>query len=617
MFDWQTRARTLPSSPGVYIMKGKESEILYIGKAKDLSKRVRQYFQESGDPRPFVRQLPVLLEEIDVIITGTEKEALLLEASMIQEHQPRFNILLKEEQTYLYLLLDQNHAYPRLQVVRRKARRVRRNKNELVYGPYLSGYAVRQTATIIDRFFRLRTCSDKEFNNRARPCLEYQIKRCDAPCCFQLEEGHYEDHVNTVGMFLDGKHQELQDTLQERMWKSAENLKYEQAAQYRDQLAAIQKLLDERQKWKSRDHRDRDIFGIFREGLLVEIQILTMRQGQLSGGRSFSFAGQEFDDVDVLENFLSAYYLREGVEIPHIVWLPTTIESQDELAALLTERSGRQVTIHEPLRGQGKRLVEVANQNAEQGFLEKQKTEEANQELLERLQKRLRLERYPQRIECIDNSHLQGRHAVSAVVVYEGGYPNRSAYRRYHIKDVAPGDDFGSMKEILTRRFKRSAQSGELPDLLVVDGGRGQLGMALQVLEELNLQDIPTVGIAKKRSDDPEDTAFQDRIVLPNQKNAVPVNPRYRELLLLSQIRDQAHDTALKFHQKVRSRAKLYSILDDAPGIGPSRKRSLLRKFGSVEKIRQASLPDLAETPGLSLQLAESLLEYLEENPNE
>lgn len=257
----------------------------------------------------------------------------------------------------------------------------------------------------------------------------------------------------------------------------------------------------------------------------------------------------------------------------------------------------------------------MARQNAEQSFLEKQKTEEASQELLARLQKRLRLERLPNRIECIDNSHLQGRHPVSAVVVYEGGYPNRSAYRRYHIKDVTPGDDFAAMKEILTRRFKRSAQSGELPDLLVVDGGRGQLGMALQALEDLGLDGIPTVGIAKKRSDDPEATAFQDRIILPNQKNPVPVNPRYRELLLLSQIRDQAHETALAFHQKVRSRSKLHSVLDDIPHVGPQRKRTLLQHFGSVDKIRQASLDELIAAPGISRALAETISEYLADNP--
>ncbi len=615
MFDWQKRLSTLPDSAGVYIMKGKEGEVLYIGKAKHLRRRVRQYFQESGDPRPFVRQLPDLLESIEVMLTGTEKEALLLEATLIHEQQPRFNILLKEQQRYLYLRFDQEHRYPRLEVVRRNARKPRKNQKEKLFGPYLSGYAVRQSLSVIDRWFRLRTCLDREFNNRARPCLEYQIKRCDAPCVLDVSTEAYEEHVEAVTMFLEGKHLELEEELQARMWNVAEARKFEEAAQYRDQIAAIKKMREDSEQWKSQDQRDRDIFGCFREGLLVEIQLLIVRQGQLSGGRSFSFSEQEFDDHQVLENFLSAYYLREGIELPHIISLPMEIEGQGDLAELLTERAGRQVTINVPQRGRGKQLVEVATSNAEQSFLEKQKTEEASRDLLERLQKRLRLERFPQRIECIDNSHLQGRHAVSAVVVFEGGYPNRSAYRRYHIKDVTPGDDFGAMEEILTRRFKRSVQSGELPDLLVVDGGKGQLQIALQVLQDLGLEGIPTIGIAKKRSNDPDDTTFSDRIVLPDQKNAVVVNPKYRELLLLSRIRDQAHNTALEFHQKVRSRSKLHSVLDDIPHVGPSRKKALLKRFGSVGKIRHAKVAELAKVPGISQALAEDILAFLFENP--
>lgn len=611
MFDWQKRMRTIPASAGIYMMKGKDGEILYIGKAKDLSRRVRQYFQEGSDTRPFVRQLPALLEDIEILLTGTEKEALLLEASLIQEHQPRFNILLKEAQRYLYLKFDHNHSFPRLEVVRRDVRKPKKSPQEQVFGPYLSGYSVRQTLAIIDRWFRLRTCDDREFNNRARPCLEYQIKRCDAPCCLKEAETSYAEHVKTVGMFLQGEHTELEATLKNRMWNMAELQRYEEAAQYRDQLAAIQKMLEEQQAYRSRDQKDRDVLGCFREGSLVEIQLLTIRQGQLSGGRSFSFTDQEFDDAQVLENFLSAYYLRDGIEIPHVVVLPETIEAQNEMAELLSERSGRQVQILIPQRGRNLALLDVARQNAEQSFLEKRKTEDDSKELLERLQKRLSLTRVPTRIECIDNSHLQGRHPVSAVVVYEGGFPNRSAYRRYHIKDTTPGDDFGAMQEILTRRFKRSVQSGELPDLLLIDGGRGQLQIAIQVIQELGLDGLQVAAIAKKRSDDPEDTAFQDRIILPDQKNPIPVNPRYRELLLLSQIRDQAHQTALEFHQKVRERSKLHSVLDDIPGVGETRKRSLLRTFGSLEKIAQATADKLAQTPGISLPLAETILEYL------
>lgn len=619
MFDWKGRLKTIPSSPGVYVMKGAEDEILYIGKAKDLKRRVRQYFQEGADTRPFVRRLPKLLQEIEVFLTDTEKEALMLEANLIQQEQPRFNILLKEEQTYLYILLDRSHAFPRLRVIRRKAHKARAKSHETLFGPYLSGYAVRQTMELLDRSFKLRTCEDREFRNRTRPCLEYQIKRCDAPCVLPVSTEEYEAHLEEVTLLLSGKQDELLDGLKGRMWDAAEQRAFELAAQYRDQIGAIERLFEQKERITSGDNMLRDFIGLFREADLVEIQVLTRRHGRLAGGRSFSFTDQEFDDNEVLENFLSAYYLRPGVDLPHEILLPLSFEGEDEFAEILTEQAGRKVQIRVPQRGEGKRLLELAIRNAEQSFLEKQKTEEASQKLLEKLQARLSLSKVPYRIECIDNSHLQGRQPVSAVVVFEGGYANRSAYRRYHLKETEGGDDFGAMKEILSRRFRKGKEV-TYPDLLLIDGGRGQLNMALSALEDLGLNDIDVVGIAKQREsladDDTGSEKRTDRIVVPGQKNPIPVNGKRRELMLLSRIRDQAHDTAINFHRKVREREQLQSILDQIPQVGVQRKRALLKAFGGVEQIRAASVEELAQVQGISEAIAEGIAAFLEEHPD-
>lgn len=618
MFDWQTRLKTIPSSPGVYIMKGVEDEVLYIGKAKDLKKRVRHYFQEGSDTRPFVRKLPQLLTDIEVLLTDTEKEALLLEATLIQRKQPRFNILLKEEQTYLYLQLDLNHRYPKLQVVRKKAHKARSKPKERLFGPYLSGYAVRQTMELIDRSFRLRTCHDKEFRNRTRPCLEYQIKRCDAPCVLDVEPATYEHYIEDVTLLLEGKHEELLDELRAKMWKVVEDRAYEMAATYRDQIAAIERLYSQQDEITSGDRWIRDVIGLFREGHLVEVQLLTRRFGRWVGGRSFSFEDQEFDDAEVLEHFLAAYYLREGIELPHEILLPFELEGSEHLSELLTERAERNVAVRVPMRGDGTRWVELAIKNAEQSFLEKQKTEAASMQLLGQLQKRLGLKKLPYRIECIDNSHLQGRQPVSAVVVYEGGYPNRSAYRRYHIKETQGGDDFGAMKEILLRRF-RKGKDVTYPDLLLIDGGRGQLSMATAALEDLNLASIEVIAIAKKRESqaDQEEASekLTDRIILPNQKNSIAVTGRHRELLLLSQIRDQAHETVIQFHRKIRQKEQLHSILDDIPGVGESRKKALLQELGSVDKIRQASVRKLAQVKGISRTMAQNIQDFFATQP--
>ena len=625
VFDWEARIKTLPHSPGVYLMKSKRDEILYIGKAKDLKRRVRQYFQEGADPRPFVRRLPKLLKEIDVLLTHTEKEALLLEATLIQEHQPRFNILLKEEQRYLYLLLDQAHNYPRLQVVRRGPKDKPPKPKQRLFGPYQSGYAVRQALEVVGRCFRLRTCDDREMRNRTRPCLEHQIKRCDAPCVLPVPVEEYNAHIKDVVLFLEGKHQELIDDLSQKMWDAADRHAYELAAQYRDQTTAIKQLVESQQSVQSEDKVDRDIFGLYREGGEVEIQLLTVRRGRLSGGRSFSFTEQEFDNYEVLESFISAYYLREHIDIPREVLLPLEVEGKEDLEELLSERRGRKVTLWFPKRGDRLKLIELAQKNAEQGFLEKQRAEEDNQKRLKRLQKRLELKRVPYRIECIDNSHMQGRYPVSAIVVFEGGYPNRSAYRRYHLKNTKGGDDYGAMKEILTRRFKRGIKEQNFPDLLLVDGGRGQLKMAQLVLEELELDSVELAAIAKKRHQEEEDRkddpSSTDRIYLVHRKDAIPVRPKHPELLILSRMRDEAHKTAITFHKKTRERKKMQSVLDQIPQIGDTRKKALLQHLGSVKRVEEANLQELMEVPGISEATARVIIEFFKSarsvQPNE
>ncbi len=632
MFDWESRIKTLPQQPGVYLMKGEKEEFLYIGKAKNLKKRVRQYFQKTRDERAFVRKLPQLLKSIDIIITNTEKEAILLESTLIRRHQPRFNILLKEEQPYLYLKIDRRAPYPRLEVVRRKAQAAPAKSNEYLFGPYHSGQLLWQTTDIIERYFRLRSCRDSDFNNRVRPCLEYQIKRCDAPCIGAITPEEYAKHVQEVILFLEGKQEELLATLTEKMWQAAERQHYELAARYRDQIQAIRRLNEEEQSITFEDQLDRDIYGFYREGPKIEIQLLIMRKGRLINTRSFSFDQQEFEDTEVLYNFLSAYYLRKHIEPPKEIILPhlpslSLRENLKELEELLSERRGNRVKLLTPKRGDKAKLVEMARKNAEQSFLEKAKAHKANEKRLEKIQKTLGLAKFPHRIECVDNSHFNGRYPVSSIVVFEGGEPYRAAYRHYHLKDTKPSDDYGAMKEVLTRRFKRGQKEGHLPDLMLIDGGRGQLKIAQIVLEELNIQEIELASIAKPHhlKDNPHDGwHFQhpkekeeahDRIFRPNRKGGIPIDQRHAELFLLSKIRDEAHRTAHAFHQKTRDKATLHSILEEIPGVGPQRKKNLLKTLGSLQKVKEASLEQLLEVPSIDTKTARNIYDFFHASP--
>ena len=493
--ELQRKLEALPAQPGCYIMKDRASAVVYVGKAVNLRARVAQYFQErTGDSRIFIPFLTDLLGDIEVMITPSEKDALLLENELIKKHRPRFNIRLRDDKNFISLRLSTTHPYPRLEVVRRV-----RKDGARYFGPYSSASSIRETLGIVNRHFQLRTCTDQVMANRRRPCLQYQIKRCPAPCVYTVPQEEYQRSVDEVALFLEGKADELTAQLGSRMKDAAAKLEYERAAQLRDQLHAIERSL-EKQRTVLGDAVDQDVLGFHREGGLLEIQLLFFRGGRLSGGRSFSFSKQEFPTEELLSSFLDQYY-ESGSFIPKELLLPVELPEPDAREAWLSDRKGERVRVHVPERGEKARLVEMASENARHNFDERQRTQKNAVETLQRLQTRLRLPRLPRRIECFDISTFQGQLTVGSQVVFSDGEPDKSGYRLFKVRGEAAGDDFASMFQVLTRRLQRGIEQRDLPDLLLVDGGKGQLNVARAALKEvgLSLSDVPLAGLAKSR----------------------------------------------------------------------------------------------------------------------
>jgi excinuclease ABC subunit C len=672
----------IPPDPGVYLMKDKKGKIIYIGKAASLRARVRSYFTRSGDNRAFVPLLNRLLGDIETVVTNNEKEALLLENNLIKQHQPRFNVKLVDDKNYLVLRLDPTARYPRLEVVRRIG-----HDQARYFGPYHSATAVRAALKVVNRHFKLRTCTDHVLNTRTRPCLQYQIKRCDAPCVFPVPDAEYADQVRDVTLFLQGKDQELLTRLRTRMKEAATGLEFERAAAVRDQIAALEKTL-ESQRVVSEDLRDQDVLGFYREGDRVEIAVLHVRLGKLLGRESFSFTDQEFPDDEILSSFVGLYY-DLGTTIPDEVLLCCPIEDVQVKAEWLRERRGRKAEVLIPKRGERARLVELANKNAAAAFYSRRNKARDTDELLGKIQQRLGLKHLPRRIECFDISHIQGSYTVASMVVFIDGEPAKGEYRRFKIR-MARNDDFASMYEVISRRFRRSvkgqgrsaaapgrgeqagtyealAAAGEgsapglalaepappsygpspgpsqeideeepadnprrrgrgagqerlwpLPDLLVIDGGKGQLGSALAALKDVGVDlgvtssPLDVVALAKDR-ETMSGEKQTDRVFLPRIKDPIPLRPNTAELHVLSRIRDEAHRFAITFHGELRRRRTLRSALADVPGIGARRQRELLRHFGSLKKVREASLEELLAVPGMSRPAAEAVRRFFEE----
>ncbi|HEX2676553.1 MAG TPA: excinuclease ABC subunit UvrC [Polyangiales bacterium] len=610
--SWRDKLDSLPAQPGVYVFKGAQGEFLYVGKAASLKSRVRSYFQAStGDTRYFIERLDREIGDLETFVTKSEKEAALLENSLIKEHQPRYNVKLRDDKDYLSLRLDPSARWPRLEVVRKP-----KDDGARYFGPYHSAAAARATLRLVNRHFQLRTCTDADFGSRVRPCLQYQIKRCPAPCVHDVDRVEYGRQVNNVGLFLDGRHDELVDQLGRTMQAAATEQKYELAAVYRDQIRAVASVQQEQRVSAVRDI-DQDVFGYFRKDDKVELAVLLARRGRVVGVRTFDLRDARLPDDELIGAFVAEYY-RLGTFVPDEVLIPTVIEAEAGLAELLSEQRRAKVTIVRPQRGPKAQLLRMAMENAAHAFREKARAREDMSARLATIADKLGLPKPPQRFECIDISHTGGTDTVAAIVAFRDGEPDRKRYRTFRIRGVSGGDDFGAMREALQRRFKRgkSNEAGwELPDLLVVDGGKGQLAIACAVLKELDVHDVPAVGLAKEKENVMGETLV-DSVYVPGRKNPVEVRSASHALVLLAQARDEAHRVSNLLRTRVGKGKRLRSELDDVPGIGKKTRTLLLRKAGSVDALRTASVEELVAF-GATVKQAQALITHLNRAPED
>jgi excinuclease ABC subunit C len=601
----KTQIPRLPVEPGVYMFKDAKGQIIYVGKAKELRTRVRNYFREGADGRYHIQFLVQRVRDLEYIVTSTEQEALILENNLIKKHRPRYNIFLKDDKTYVNVRLNVDHAFPRLTVVRKP-----RKDKARYFGPYASAGSVRATLRMLGRIFPMRTCSDQELANRKRPCLYYYIKRCPAPCVDYIDAQAYQDTVSKVTMFLKGRGDELVKALKDKMDLQSAERQYETAARTRNQLVAVQRTL-EKQRITSPKEAQRDIFGVYREREKMAIHSLYVRDGKMTGGDAYYFDNANLSGGEHLASFLNQFYQRGGV-IPAEILVSDEIDEKAALEEYLGERREGMVKIRVPQRGELKRLVELATKNAQHVLMERGVVGR-NAELLEELQDLLELKKYPRRIECFDISNFRGRDAVASQVTFIDAEPAKTLYRHYRVRTVKASDDYAMMREILERRLARGIKERTLPDLVVVDGGRGQLGVAIDIVDRLGVEDVEVLGIAKVRADGGKrKVRDKERIYSPLLPEPLLLEGNSEALYLLQRVRDEAHRFAITYHKKLRSKRFETSILDSVPGVGPVIKKRLLAAFGSVDAVRRAGVEELASIQGISRDLAARVKEFLE-----
>ncbi len=599
----EEKLKNLPVSPGVYLHKDEAGKIIYVGKAKNLRNRVRSYFQSGRGHDHKTRELVRRISDLEVIVTDTEVEALVLESNLIKRHRPRYNVLLKDDKQYPHLKLTINEPFPRVMITRRVQR-----DGALYFGPFLPASLARRTIDLINRTFQLRTC-DIEIDGRLpRPCLEYHIKRCLGPCVKGLcTPEEYTESVRDVRLFLEGRNRELADEYAGRMEKASEEMRYELAAKYRD-LRKVVLAVSEQQKMATSPERDVDIFGYYREGPRLALQLFTMREGKIVGRREFfweDLAAEEFDPAKFLGEVLTQYYSTDYV--PREVNVPVDFEDRELLEKALTERKGRRVRILDPQRGEKRDMIELVEKNARISFEQRFRVLKPDMErVLEELQEVLELPRFPARIESFDVSNISGAENVAAMVVCENGKMNRQEYRKFKIKTVEGANDPASMHEAVFRRYRRQLDEGKpLPDLVMIDGGKTQLSAAGAAMRELELEAVPMIGVVKP----PRRHNEVSHLLVKGREHApVYLDSHSLVLRLIQMIRDETHRTAVTYHRKRRELRDFTSELTAIPGVGEKRKTRLLRNLGSIQRVSNASIAEL--TPFVGRKTAEEIVEH-------
>lgn len=583
-------------------MKDRVGEIIYVGKARNLKKRLASYFTKPIQPDIKTSVLVKKIESFDTILTGSEKEALILESNLIKRYRPRYNVFLKDDKRYPSIRLDTRHPYPNLTIVRKI-----KKDGSMYFGPFVSSNAVRQTLKMINKTFKLRKCKPGDFKTRIRPCLNSQMQRCLAPCCNDVDENVYKEIVKEVILLLKGRTSDLIRKIKKEMMSAADNQDYETAAVLRDKIFALENTV-EKQVVVSADFIDRDVIGIAGSYELSLITVLIVRGGVLLGTRNFAFSETMSTDAETIGTFIRQYYEKEPF-IPKEILTPILLEDSALIEECLKNIKGNKVNILWPRRGEKARLLEMADRNADISLKDHIASLSTDMEMLARLKKKIKITRLPERIECFDNSSISGKEPVAGMVVFEKGKPIKSSYRRYKINKVCKHDDYAYMDEVLRRRYGKGEKSKPYPDLLVVDGGKGQLNIAVSVVKDLKIEGrFDIIGIAKK---DEKRGEVQDKIYKPGRVNPVNFGKEGNLLLFLQRVRDEAHRFAISFHRKRRGKSSIRSVLDTIPGIGKKRKQILLKHFRSIKKIRAATIEELNAVPGMNRKAAESVANRL------
>lgn len=585
----------LPGGAGVYLFKDASGQVIYVGKAKNLKKRVLSYFRPLTELPYKTALMMKRAEGLDYILTANEKEAFILESNLIKKHLPRYNIILRDDSQYPALRLDIQNPFPRLQIVRKI-----KKDGAIYFGPYSSANAVRSTLNLINRIFQLRKCKGPSLPSRSRPCLNHQLGRCLGACVYEVSPSSYGEIVDQARLFLEGRNQELVKQLKENMATASDRLQFERAARMRDQIRAVEKVM-ERQDVVSLKLEDQDVIGLAEKEGLFLLVVLFIRKGYLTGTRDYLFKQKGVLPTEVMEAFLKQYYSREAF-IPSRILISEPIDDLLPIKDWISDLAEKSVTIHHPLRGEKRRLTKMAVANAE--ILFTRRTALQGEDLMEMVKTLLKLKKAPRTIEGLDISNFQGDLAVGAIVSFVDGLPHKSDYRSYKIKNIEGIDDYGMMSEMVSRRL-----SGDCPpDLFLVDGGKGHLQAVKKVVDRFSGLAVPDVAAIAKG----EEGKSTDKIYIPGRKNALSLRQDHPLLLLFMRIRDEAHRRAITHHRKRRGKGLTESPLDDIPGVGPKRKQLLLKYFGDINSISKASLDDILLIPGISLSLAKDIAKTLQ-----